>query len=277
MISVRFMSPHDGLLPRRSSTTWAVWVALAVATSPVLLDLVRHVAAHSWAWYVVVFPPLFALSIRRMEETRPRPALAIACIFVGLAIELVAIASGQLRIGRIAVLLCVLGTLWLDGRMRWRPTVILALCIPIPSFVLDRLGDNLLFIVTHPLAGMVRWTGSPALARAGHIELPGESLRLVGSDLGWQTGLLAFGLTWFAGLMADRPPWQTLRAACLVGLLAQVIHILATIGLLSMWASAGWVTLETARVLRDLAAYSLTVGAVACMSGRHRKGPSERA
>jgi len=276
MISTRSMLPHDAL-PRGSGTAWTLWIALAVATSPVLLDLADHVAAHSWAWYVVVFPPLFALSITRVEVTRPRPVLAIACLFVGLAVELVAIASGQLRSGRIAVLLCVLGMLWLEGRMRWRPTVLLVLCIPIPSFVLERLGESLLFLVAQPLAGTIRWTGSPALARAGHIDLPGESLLLVGSDLGWQTGLLAFGITWFVGLAAGRGSWPTLRAASVLGLLAQIVHIVATIGLLSMWVSAGWTTLELARSVRDVAAYSLTLAAVICVNAMNRRNPSEGA
>lgn len=240
------------------------WIALLFAALPVLADLGRHLLSSSWAWYALVFPALAAITIRRTPPGPSRPGWALVVVAAGLAIQGWGIASGELRTGRIGVLLAVVGLLLLQGRASVRPLLLLALCIPVPRLVLLRLAEP----PTHWIAQATAWSlqrqGTPALAHGSLVERGAGVVSFNEFDIGIQTAILAGGLAWGAGLMRGWPTRRLCAASVLAGACGIALHVLLTALLL---ARADAVQVEEARRLRDVLALFGPLGVLAFALG----------
>ncbi len=236
------------------------WLALLIASMPVIVDTLDHVRAHSWAWYAFAFPVCAVLAIREPEDRPHRPILAAGLIAFGLVLEVVAAAAGMLRFGRPGVLLAAAGILAADGRLDLRRFGILMLSIPVPHVVLERMSEPLLSLNTEALVLTLRVLGIPALGTALGVERPSGLVVFESSDAGWTSAILALGLAWFFCPRRGHARASTvlgLGAAALVGL---AVHQFCTAVLFALVEPA---SVADVRVGRDVLCYvAIAIGSI---------------
>jgi hypothetical protein len=233
-----------------------VWMALALASMPILLDLADHMLERSWTWYALVFPPLAWLAIREAQSGAPRAPAAWMFVLLGLVAQGWALASGQPRHGRLGVVLAVIGVLELQGRPSPRAWPLLVLCVPIPRALLVKAAEPVSSWIAHGVAQLDRWRGIPSIVRGAQIELPSGVLSIEPSDPGWQLGLLAFGLAWFGTQRARCSPMRSLGLSTVAGAVAVLLHMGATTVLLAMIDP---LRAASARTARDVMAVALAL------------------
>lgn len=236
---------------------------LLFLSGPVLLDWADHVITHTWAWYVIPFVFLTPLAIHRSSPRGdPHGILAVCIVAAGFSIQLWAVASGVTRFARPGFVLCVIGVLLLYGRARFRNIVMLALCVPVPDFLIDRVGHISLPALASVFASADRLFGVSAVAIGPKIELPTRTIYLLPTDLGLTTGALAFGLSWYACLLFRLPLGQSIFIGAMAGASGVIIHWIGTAVLLvTRSLDAG------GRTPRDFAVYLTVVVATAVAWG----------
>lgn len=217
--------------PSRPPPAALSWLLLAAAFSPILLDLLGHLARQPWAGYAIVFLPLFALELRRAPAGPRRPRLGWALLVAALAIELLLVGGGLTRAARPALAVAALGMAWIQGRPEARATALLLWFVPIPSEVVSWSSPALEARWAEAAVGLVQLTGSSALLElkrdAAILHVAHGSLRLVENDGGLPVAALLSGLVWFAGLRRRAPLAGTLLRALACASLAAPIQILA--------------------------------------------------
>ncbi len=231
---------------------------LGVACVPILTDWLRHLASHSWTWASLAFPPLVAWLTARTRPGPARVAPALLLAAVGALAIVWALVSGSPRLGRPGLLLAVAGILLLFGRLRPRVAVLLALCLPFPAFLLERIAAPLLPPLAAVLASVLSVTG-PAQAFGGLGDTPRQALAfLEPADVGLPVALLAGGLRWAQetlGMGAVGPALVRCAAAALLGVALQVVITLAW-----LWTGAAS---DATRPFRDLAVLGLVAIVIA--------------
>jgi len=243
----------------RDRSRWilsTVWVVLFLVSGPILLDYANHIATQSWAWYVLAFLPITPLAISMTPVRKPRVIGAILLVTLGATLETVAMASASLGLGRIGFVLAATAILLLQGRASVRTTVLLVLCVPIPHWILERLGETLLPQLAQILATVSRWSGTPALAIGTQVETSASIFELDATDVGWTAAVLAFGLTWFACLCFKVPIRRSILAAALIAIGGVLGHALITISIFHLSTSTDPSAL---RLGRDLLSYTLVL------------------
>lgn len=197
--------------------SWLLWVALAAALSPALIDWVRQVVTSPWARGAAVFPLLLLWSASR-DETPARPARdGFAWLVLGLALTVVGIGGGMPRVGRPGIALAVIGLARALGFPGTPCVLLAAFAIPIPSQLLAALAPGLEGAVASlaargaSLAGIdahvdpLRTSALPFVTPAGALELfPGDG----GLPLAWSFA----GLGWFAAVQRGASAPAALRA-----------------------------------------------------------------
>ena len=151
----------------RKTGAWTVriaWIVLVLASIPIVLDYVEHLLTDSWAWYAGALLMCAVSSVWRAERRASRIVPAILLVLFGIAWEVVASASGTLRLGSPGFVLAASGILAADGRLDLRRFVMMALAVPIPRVLLERIGEPLLFVNFELLARTLQMAGVPALA-----------------------------------------------------------------------------------------------------------------
>jgi hypothetical protein len=238
---------------------WTPWIALAVLSAPVLFDWMQHIAAHSWAAYVVVFPVLAVLALRREQPGVSRLLPGVGLVAVGIALQLWAIGSTAVRNGRPGLILCVVGLLLIQGRAQWRVLVLLCLCIPVPHSVLERVAEPILPTAARVVADLSRWIDVPAFASGRLIEFPDSAIYLDDTDIGISAAILAGGLAFFLcnriRMRIERALWISAGA----GLCAIVIQLLVTSAFFA--AADGPIDVEL-RTARDYTAFGIVLIAI---------------
>ena len=91
------------------SLGWFLWLALIICFSPVLVDLARHLVAEPWALYVLLFPPLLARCAVCEGPDARSVRMGAVLLALSLAVELVAVGGGLVRLGRLGLPLGVIG------------------------------------------------------------------------------------------------------------------------------------------------------------------------
>jgi hypothetical protein len=159
-------SEHSGV---GGGLSLAIWLLLAVAFTPVGLDLVRHWVAHPWALYSVVFFGLFAWDAVRADADRPRPLPGLTLVAVALLVEAVLVAEPWTRWARPALALGMIGVARTLGRPPWRYALLALWAIPVPTalmgpglYILERLVSATPLGATQPLGPEA--TGLPLAA-----------------------------------------------------------------------------------------------------------------
>lgn len=197
--------------------SWLLWVALAVALSPALIDWVRQVLTSPWARGAAVFPLLLLLSVSR-DETPVRPARdGFAWLVLGLLLTVVGVGGGMPRVGRPGIALAVIGLARALGFPSTPRVLLAAFAIPIPSQVLGALAPGLEGFVASLVArgagfagieahvDPMRTSALPLVTPAGVLELfPGDG----GLPLAWSFA----GLGWFAAVLRGASTSAALRA-----------------------------------------------------------------
>lgn len=185
---------------------WLLWSALAVALSPSLVDLARHVVANPWARGAAVFPFLLAWSAYTAEE-RDRPARdGLVWLALGVALSLVGVGGGMPRVGRPGIALAVIGLARATGAPPLRCALLAAFAIPPPTQLVALLSPGLEGAAAWLAARVAGLLGSGALvdwSRAREIRLvasDGGALSLYPADGGLALAWSLAGVGWFAAV-----------------------------------------------------------------------------
>jgi hypothetical protein len=151
---------------------YASWIALAVAFSPVLVDLGRTVAQSAEDRVIVLAPLLLLLSLRGEPTTLARGHRdGVLGIALGIGLELIGLASGSQSIARLGLPIAALGLARLSGWPTLGSTALLFFAIPLP--------DTLVLLASPALqSAMVEATG--ALLRGAGASVQADGLALIG-------------------------------------------------------------------------------------------------
>lgn len=203
------------------------WLALLAAFSPVLADLIRHLASEPWARYAFVFAPLLAVCVVTSRDRCRRSADGYLWLAVGVGIEFFALVGNMARFGRPAFALGVIGLCRAFGLASTRVAALALWLTPVPRFILTRFSPEvetaLLDLVSRAawvLGAEFRVEGSRVLAHSAVLEL-------YPSDGGLPLVALLSGLGWYASLRAGDRLWATLQRAMVWGAMALPIQIFA--------------------------------------------------
>jgi hypothetical protein len=237
-------------------TAWTVriaWGVLVLASIPVLLDYVEHVLSHSWAWYAWAFPICGVLSVSKANRQASKIVPAIVLILFGIAAEVVASASGMLSLGRPGFLLAASGILAADGLLSLRRFVMMALAIPIPHALLERIGEPLLFLNATMLENFLQAVGVSALATTHGVRRSDGMVFFEAMDAGWTSTIFAFGLAWFLFERRGSSWMQTLIGSGIAAVVGFAVHLLFTTALFGLVEPSA---ISDARIWRDVLSYS---------------------
>lgn len=178
------------------------WALLALALAPVLAELAGHAWQEPWAGYAGLFMALFAAAALR--ERRPSRGRADGLLLLAgaLALELVAVVGGPLRLGRPALPAAALGLARVLGRPSL-PVALLALWwVPVPS-ALAKLASPALESAWLALAALP-WelAGSGLVVEGPLATWAGARFQADHPDGGLPLLALFAGLGWYAALRA---------------------------------------------------------------------------
>jgi len=202
-----------------------LWALLAVAFSPVLIDLARHLAEEPWALYPLAFAVLLAREAVRAEPASTRPRLAWALLVGGLVLELVMVRADWPRMARPGFVAAAFGLTLLLGRPPpWRATLLLW-WIPIPHALLALAHPYGAFALATPAvqaADLLGPSGTLEVLRDGELvaRLGSATLALEPADAGIPLAVALGGLGWYAGLACGLAPERALLRALGAGLVA---------------------------------------------------------
>ncbi|HTF33060.1 MAG TPA: hypothetical protein VK714_05080 [Myxococcota bacterium] len=177
-----------------------LWGALALALSPVLRDIGKHVIAHPWAGYSAVFAALLVLAARHQPQCHRPKVDGYLLLAVGLLVELVGIGGGIDRLARPALPLGVIGLARLLGRPPLAVALLALGMVPVPAFVLGPVAA----MVGPALAGLTAMTctalGLSLHAQGATLASVSGVIELGDGDTGLPLAILLAGLGWYAGL-----------------------------------------------------------------------------
>ena len=217
--------------------SYASWVALAVAFSPVLQDLGRNAVQHPEDRVILVAPLLLLLALRgestRAPTARRDGALAIA---LGVGLEWIGLATEASSIARLGLPIAALGLARFTGRPAVATAALLFFAIPVPDSLVLLVSPALQSATVEALGALLRHAGasvqSDGLAWIG----PGKRIVLDPAE-GAATLALALGaLGWYSALRARKGVASAaLRTAWLASLAAplQIAVLLVTGALLA--------------------------------------------
>jgi hypothetical protein len=217
-----------------------LWIALAVALSPVLADLVRHWLSTPWSRYSMVFPFLLAARIRS-EPSRPAPVTdGWIWLATALALQLAAVAGGVTRWGRAALPLAVWGGFRLLGVGGLATAALALFIVPIPHELNELSSPALETGLARVAAPVGRLFGAAPQVRMPPQLLVGEeTLALTPADGGLSLAALLAGLGWYAGLSLREGAAASARRALVWAALGIPLQALAMTVAVALAAVSG--------------------------------------
>jgi len=247
-----------------------LWLALAMALSPVLADLGSHLAKTPWTRYVLVFPLLTARAIPRCPA-RVRPQRdGFALLLLALGLELLTLGGGLTSLARVAIPLAAFGLARALGRPLLAVATLTTWWLPVP---------NTFVALTSPGLESALVVAAAALWKALGVTLRLEGSRVVGmhgmlaleaADGGLPLAAVLSGLGWYAATLRGRALGSRLRTAgawAVLALPVQVFAIFVAIGAAGLSAASaarlgltyewvgvavlGWITAERGAVVRS--------------------------
>jgi hypothetical protein len=191
----------------------ALWLALPVALSPSLVELVGHWMREPWSRASAIFVPLGLLAAAAdASPVRPR-RWGWLLVALGLALALFGSVGGAEALGRLAIPLAVIGMACAVGRPA-PPVAAISLFVVPPPFAIASLASPAAERAVAGLAVVVggalgaSWSLGDATIRAA-----GGDLRLGAEDLGVPLAHLLAGLGYCAGVAGGGDPLRSaLRA-----------------------------------------------------------------
>lgn len=245
---------RDSDRPWWTGRRWQVslWVALAIAFSPVLVDLSDHWVVQPWSRACLLFPGLVWLASRQ-DTVRPGPASwGWALVAAGIVLELLAIGGDVVRMGRVGLVAASIGLCFAGGWSSIRVALLLVWSIPLPASVLNFASPAPEKIVGELGARIVSLFGVGVERVGTRLEGGGSIIELLPADGGLQSAVTLAGLGWFSALLRPTAPLSIARTSILWGLSAFPIHVVL-VGAASLALAAG---LEPGVIRRGLAEFS---------------------
>lgn len=234
--------------PGRLGARW-LWLALAFAFAPTLLELAGHLRLHPAARAVWIFPVLTLLLARR-DRAASSPG-AWAMVVLGAVWQLMALAADAPRLARPGVVLAAIGLCRATGMCRWSTAGLLLFAIPLPHVVAERLSPALeKFWADRAVAVAGAFGGG--IERIGEqLSAGGRLFTLQASDGGLALVWLGLGFAWCARLLRGERAGGALAVVATglgLGFAAQLVLLVAiAIGLVL------GVRAETLRMIQEQA------------------------
>ena len=247
---------------RRSvGAPWILWVALAVALSPALTELIRHWVREPWARESAVFVPLaIASAVADPSWSRPHGA-GWLLVAAGIALALFGSAGGLAAIGRLAIPLAVIGMALATGHPAARIALIALFVVPVPFSIVSVISLAGERVVVQLAVQAARLLGADWVAGGGTIGTAAGELRLRAPDLGLPLAHLLAGMGYCTGIASGASALRSGSRGLLWAAWALPAQVLALVVSSGMLAVAG---ANAARAFLDVApACAVTMIAIA--------------
>jgi hypothetical protein len=226
--------------PARRGEAIALWAGLAVAFSPTLLDLVRHMAENPWARYAALFPFLFARCAFSEPERPPERRDGYLWIGLGMGVELLGIFAGATRIGRVGLALAAIGLCRRFAMASWPTLILLVLAVPLPSIVLRWISPGAENALSSVASGGLGALGLGIEFAGTRAFYGSQEFVLERFDSGGGLVPLLAGLSWYHSLLLGTPARAAALRAAAAALLAIPVQIAAiAFALLTLPLEAG--------------------------------------
>lgn len=214
-------------------------LALTVALSPGLYDLVRHWALSPWSRYSALFVVLSAWLLRVRPLPSPtRRGIGLAAIAAGLLLQLTAGLAVMPALARPALVLGALGFLWLRGLGPLAIAWVAVWIVPVPHQLADGLGGDAVAAALFRAASVgVNAFGAGVAAGARRVVSGDARLVVDSSQSGLPVVAAMLGLVAYAALRLGTPAaraFALLPLAVVAALAAQLTaSVLACLALAS--------------------------------------------
>lgn len=260
------MSADSASQPERTRVdAGLVWAALtlglAAAFWPVLVDLTDHLIRHPWTRSVLVFPVLAWWVIRANHAYAPRETSKFLWLVLSLAlvIELVAVGGDVIRLGRVALVIAVVGLLRGTGTARLATAGLFVWAVPLPSAFLEWASPGLLTLWSQLAAAVVPSVEAESVYSVRLLVSGDERIALVPHDGGLALGYAFAGLGWFRGVSAGGAWTRAFRKALRWAMLMFPVQGLIVVAAAGALAVAGESVART--VLDQVGWLGVVVGA----------------
>ena len=261
-------SDSNAASPLRTADA-ALWLSLAIAFSPALLDLARHLIEFPWARYAMVFPLLFARCALRAERTRPIAAGTWA-IFAGLALEVGAAFAGSIRWARPGIAIAIIGMCLRLGLGTWRLWALMLFAVPAPNFLVELGAPGPATALARIAAGGWRMLGVDV---ESSVRVLGD-LSLFPNEHWLAIAPLLAGLAWYEGLLRARPLPRAIAASAACAALAIPIELIARAT--AVGAAAAGAAPQSLALLGNATWIAVAVAGIAIAEARLRAHESAR-
>lgn len=173
------------LAPGRASVREPLlWLALAAALSPTLLDFVEHAAQEPWARPFLLVGVLgLASAWRNPRRARPRP-FGWLLVAAGVGFALLTVGGGMTRLGRPGLPLAIVGMALALGRPVLPIALLACWAVPPPKALLTALSPGLESALAWAAVGVTRSLGGTASFVKDDLLLNDASLLLDAPDGG---------------------------------------------------------------------------------------------
>jgi hypothetical protein len=207
----------------------SLWLGLAIAFSPVLLELAEHGEAQPWARVSLVFPVLVWIAARR-DTVRPGPAAwGWGLVAGGIMLELIVIGGDVVRLGRLGLAGAAIGLCFAGGWTSLRVALLFLWSIPLPAAILNRFGPELASVVMGFGAQVASRFGLAVVGFPTSLESAGTSLAVLPSDCGLQTAFVLAGFGCFRGIWLRATVPGIRRQAVIGACFAAPLHLILAI------------------------------------------------
>lgn len=234
-----------------------VWAGLVFAFAPSLRDTAELLWAQPWSRATLVFPVL-AYVAARAEGPAAASRWGWVLVAVGIAIELLAIGSGLVRVGRFGFVLAAIGVCRGAGWCSLSVALLLGFLLPLPHAVLELASPGLEGGLARAAALLTGAFGVAVVHGRAGLGSGAMTLPLAPHDGGLGLAVSFMGLAWFAWMGGPernraRLVGSVLAAALAAGGLQLASLVMAAIVL----ARGGEDAPETARAMLDRAPWIL--------------------
>lgn len=175
-----------------------LWLALAAALSPTLLDFVRHVAVEPWARPFLLVGTLGLAAAWSDPRRAGRRPLGFLLVAAGVALALVTVGGGMTRLGRPGLPLAIVGMALALGRPVLPIALLACWAVPPPKALLTALSPGLESALAWAAVGVTRSLGGTASFVKDDLLLNDASLLLDAPDGGLPLALALGGLAWWS-------------------------------------------------------------------------------
>jgi hypothetical protein len=248
-----------------------LWVALAIALSPVLTDLCKHLVASPWARYALAFPLLTLRAFLRGPGRERASADGFVLLLLALGFELLAVGGGIPREGRLALPLAALGLARARGIPAFAVAALFTWWVPVPHALVTLGSPYLEASLVNASVGFWQKLGLVLHVEGVRAVGPHGALALDAADGGVPLLGLLSGIGWYAATLRGSRLQRLIATAGAWALLAfpiQAVAVLLAVGVTAwgapdvarlglndfLWltvAMLGWTVAETDATPRE--------------------------